>query len=988
MENVEEKDSQFAFKGMWLPDADPARIGPENFQKLSNMRYVDGGIEGVNGYSKVTTDVLATYTNIRKAIQLTTDRDTKSYIFAQAKDVAGQGRVYVFKTTPPSQGTWEATHIHEDASSGLDAQMHIAPKGHVFYCNGEESMVYAGDEMRVGAFITVTETEGSELITNINDREFTAANNWANVDINTYSDGAGFLSITANASGQYCTLGTTHAPMTAGVLYRISFYVSPVITSGWIIKDAGNNDVIATITTSGTHTVDYIPTVTGGGFRVESNAADSSAAFDNYTLKEVTFSEPIEHTEKINNTLQTSNEIVSIGTQKNWFVFTTRPLKRTRYLIKTANDTTSTLTAKYYRGTGWTDVSNMVDGTTSGGIALAQDGYVSFDDTESDAIPFHYQGLYLYAYYFTLSAGTAEIYHVSVDAAWQSMKDVWDGVYRQPIQAQVEKSTKWSDYTLQVNEFSTIDAPFGMVLNSITTTDEIIIMSEERLAAIQFTMHGEKVSTTSIVSTLKTWSGTAFVAANNFSDGTSDGGKTFGQTGAMTWTPPEIGDEPSHYLFSTPGYAYQITLSGALSADVMVDVITCIPAQLTMKPFKLSGTYKNRVMLGGYTAGKEGNRMDYGVTNAPDAFNGYESSMDGIQSLYYGGSTALSCATEIYNRFGANIFTLYLVLKATEAYVLSGDGPEDFKIFPVSYTIGCPASDTLCNAETGFEMAENVFRNVAMWISYSGPMMFDGAVIKHIDGINSYFDPESAVHINFDAINISSARYDSLRKEWNVMIPTGTNTENDTWLVFDMKRNRWFKKDPSPQHLPQMLVNVQNEAGTMYLYGGIDSGRLMHIENGYNWDGNEIVQEVHSGDFWPDENIWNLSEGRYLKLAAKRMTEDVEVEVIHYKNSEVEGGVGVTWKADDVSFVDVTAALTVSGLAGVAWAAPTLSALNFDLTLGTERIVRDTGALNNIQGWCFSFKFKVATSNTPGGFKPLFWGLKSRYMRDDDQPQQ
>lgn len=984
-ENIQEKDSQFTFKGSWLPDVDGSKIGPENFQRLINMRYIDQGITGVNGYSKVTTDTLTICTNIRQALQLITDRTTKSYIFVQAKSSGGQGRVYVFKATPPGTGTWEASHIHEDVSTGLDARMSIAPHGHIFYCNGEETNVYAGEEMEVAAFITLTEDLRSELITAIENRDFSAASDWANGNLFAYDD-TDDLTITSNGKWQYCSLGTTYAPMTAGIMYRIEFDVANIV-GGWVIKDEGNNDEIAFITTDGAHSFCFTPS-TAGGFNIKSTATDSSADFDNFTLKEITFSGPIEHTERVNNTLQTAGEYVSIGTQKNWYVFSTRPLQRVRYLLKTVNSTASVLEGKYYKRTGWAALPNMVDGTISGGIALAQDGYVSFGDTESDAILFHYQGLFLYAYHFSLSAGTAEIYHVSVDAAWQDAKDVWDGVYRQPIQAAVKISTEWSFYELQVNEPSTNDAPFGMVIGALTSAGEIIIMSEERLAAIQFNMMGAKVNAVASVSSFKTWDGSAFVAADNFNDDTDDGGATFGQTGAMTWTPPAEADEPPHYLFSTPGYAYKITVSATLSADVLVDLITLIPAQLKVKPFKFSGTYKNRVMLGGYTAGKQGNRMDYGVTNAPDAFNGFESSMDGLQSLFYGGVGDLSCSTEIYNRFGANIFTLYLVFKATETYVLSGDGPEDFKIFPVSYNVGCPAPNTLCNAELGFEMADNVFRNVAMWISYSGPVMFDGAVIRPLDGINTYFDPESDVHINFDEIGISYAKYDPLRKEWNIHIPTGTNTVCDTWLVYDMKRNRWFVKDPSPQYVPQVVFNVQDEAGTKYLYGGIDSGRLVHIENGYNWDGSGIIQEVQTGDFWPSENIWHIVEGRYFKLAAKRMDEDAAIEIIYYKNSDPDSGVGVTYKdTDDIIFIDVTAAMTVSGLAGVSWATPTASFLNFDLTQGLSRIVRDAGALNSIQGWCWSFKFKMTTSNTSGGFKPLFWGLQHRYLRDDLQPQ-
>ena len=36
----------------------------ENYKTLKNMRYTDGGLEGVQGYSKINSTALTTYTKI------------------------------------------------------------------------------------------------------------------------------------------------------------------------------------------------------------------------------------------------------------------------------------------------------------------------------------------------------------------------------------------------------------------------------------------------------------------------------------------------------------------------------------------------------------------------------------------------------------------------------------------------------------------------------------------------------------------------------------------------------------------------------------------------------------------------------------------------------------------------------------------------------------------------------------------------------------
>ena len=72
--DAQDQTLQFFFKGAWLPSIDPAEIGPENYSELKNLRYGpdDIGLEGVQGYSKINTTAITTYTSLRSGFQLLT----------------------------------------------------------------------------------------------------------------------------------------------------------------------------------------------------------------------------------------------------------------------------------------------------------------------------------------------------------------------------------------------------------------------------------------------------------------------------------------------------------------------------------------------------------------------------------------------------------------------------------------------------------------------------------------------------------------------------------------------------------------------------------------------------------------------------------------------------------------------------------------------------------------------------------------------------
>jgi len=936
IDNQTFKYAQFPFNGAWMPDIDPANLGNKNYKILQNLRYKDDRLEGVSGYTKVNTTALTTYFKIRNGHQLKTDYDTDSYTLIQAENTSlTASQVLQNQTAIGSQGDFESTALHTDATSaGLGRFATVADD--VIYCNGKETMIWSGDEKRISAFFTC--------------------------------------------------------------------------------DDASQTN-------------------------------------------------PVEHTERINNTLDDASNIVSIGTQKFWLVFTPRPIKGIKYTIKTANDTASTTTGKVWNGTTFTAVSNFSDGTASGGISLAQDASMTFDSTVGTAVPFHFENLYLYAYLFEIDAGTAEISFVSVDAAWQDLPDIWDGVKRQPIAFQVYRAVTgtFEDYTLQVSASSYEELPIGGILDGLGTSDYIIVMFDERTSAISHTLLGTLVNQNAATATIYYWKNTsAWTSVGTVTDGTVANGKMFGQSGLSSWTPPAETLEVKKEMFGKKGWAYKIipsaTLSGStpkyirtditfdkgaaggdtvttvggnfitagvkageyiefdgtdlnngvfavvsvtttvitLGADVLgadeasgdtviftinrdpeivIDLVAGVPAQQVIRAYKFPSSYKNRLFLCGDSEGKEGNRVDYSVANSPQMLNGDESSMGGVQSLFFGSSDDLTCGTQIYNRFGSNVIVSWLGLKNNETYLLTGNGPEDFKILPVSLTVGCPAPLTLDNAEVGFQIATDVERNVAIWLSYSGPMMFDGAVLIPIRGIDKYFDPNETVCINFDSIENARGRFDPTYKEYNLLIPSGAGQVlNNKWFVYDLVRKKWYEKSTGSAERPQCAFRVIDTNGTQYIYAGIDTGHMMHLENGTSWDGAGITQKVAFGDIWPTGSVWDKTRIRRVKVIAKRIVEDHDLKVIYYKDTNMAEGTGFTW-TDTSGFI-------WTDTDDFAFVSAELTTLELDLASGIERLVRTTEPVN-LLGWAHGFGFELTTSNSAKGFQPIAFGFEYQYVRKD-----
>ena len=710
---------------------------------------------------------------------------------------------------------------------------------------------------------------------------------------------------------------------------------------------------------------------------------------------------PVDVTDIISNSQEDAANVTTIDRAGKEFLmfFTTRPIQAGYLYITDANTVDSTQTWKYWTGTTWSaDVMNT-DGTRPAAKAMAQSGRVKLDAHTDGLVSLkHFEELYLYAYLIELVDGTntaaAGIFRMTVDTAFQGIKDVWDGIYRQPIQAQWEDSSAAAtyDYTLQANEPSSVSAPVGFDISQMESGgDYAIVMFTDQMAAIRFNMLGSLINANvTAVLTLEYWNGSAWTTLTNGAHNWVDATSGFVRTGVMSWTPQT--DEQPQTLYSSFGYAYRIkttiaNISGTVGdANVVIDIVSGIPSQEKVKPFDFGAQYKSRVMLCSYSVGNQSNRIDFSSASAPDVYNGIDTSDSGTASLKFGGIEPITAAAQLYNRFGSNILTMLLILKETEVFIMVGDTPDDFKQYPVSNSLGCPAPLTLATAEVNFEGEDaNLTRNVAIWLSNAGPLMFDGAVLSPIRGIENYFDPNDDEYIEWDAIKNARGWIDTTYKEYNMLIPSSSGQVlNNRWFVYDLVRRKWYLKETGLASVPQAAFQVATAAGERMVYGGMDEGYMLHLDDSTTWDTSTgITQSLKTGDFFPSKNIWEETCIRKFKLLTHKfedVTDENILNIFYFNNTDDLSGAGVSFAdaAETGHFVEFT------DTGDVEWQSTPTVSINVNQDIGTKRVLKINTDHNHV-GWAHAFKFEITTSNVTGGFRPIAWGIQYYVNKKDNK---
>ncbi|KKL49231.1 hypothetical protein LCGC14_2317600, partial [marine sediment metagenome] len=276
--------------------------------------------------------------------------------------------------------------------------------------------------------------------------------------------------------------------------------------------------------------------------------------------------------------------------------------------------------------------------------------------------------------------------------------------------------------------------------------------------------------------------------------------------------------------------------------------------QRQIQGYKFSINAKNRLMLFSDQNGEK-NSMIPSQLNTLNVFNG----SDAGSRIFFGQDNIdLEAAIEIFARFTGNLQSIIVVCQKSSTYLLFGNTPEDWKVpaMPVSSEIGCSAPLTMKASPIGFEFSPLNTKQVAIWLHSTGVYMYDpdNGLNLISNDIKDVFDQRKSNAINLSAIDESSAGWNIFNGDYfyHLLYPSGSATDCDKETIFDLRRQKWYTIDRTKASGTnkdlQVIAEVKDAKGVNYTYGAEDIGHVQRLNNGTDFDGNDIVANLRIAD--------------------------------------------------------------------------------------------------------------------------------------------
>ena len=162
-------------------------------------------------------------------------------------------------------------------------------------------------------------------------------------------------------------------------------------------------------------------------------------------------------------------------------------------------------------------------------------------------------------------------------------------------------------------------------------------------------------------------------------------------------------------------------------------------------------------------------------------------------------------------------------------FLLTGTNPEDWSITQVSNDVGCPAPHTFKASPIGLEFSPLQTKQVVIWQSENGIMLYDSTAVFPIsDSISNYFNQANSEAINLSKIAESYGFWDNSNGvyEYHWLFASGNSSTINKELVFDLRRQKWWEVNRESANLLQCGAKVIDTNGAHYNYAMIDSGYM------------------------------------------------------------------------------------------------------------------------------------------------------------------
>lgn len=563
------------------------------------------------------------------------------------------------------------------------------------------------------------------------------------------------------------------------------------------------------------------------------------------------------------------------ATPKPMFLVFPRPVSAIYFDIASATaSSASSITINTFTASGLSD--NIV--TTDNTAALTTSGTVVVS-SPATIEPIYYDGyeqyFYKVTYTGTSATGTNTVTFRNIYAVDKVNKIVslWDGTALNPILARIKKSGVYSDYTLEVNYASAKGEVIGMPVGGMTVKDTIELGFSQPVTGITFAQVENKYNTVNTVGLTLTNSGTS---------------GTFLVPAVITGTSAAFSRssiDTSFYLSehkkttvagkSVFLYVFTLTGSGTITANTTIDVISGA-ARPTQVDFKgLSTVTNGRIFI----TKNNDNLVEFSYPGISNVWQGKSSSDFGNYNIKVGDKTPPIALKGITNIYDGGVASSTLIMKRDKTYVLTGDSPENFKLYLISEKYGCAALNTIQQVRFTFATTQGP-KNALIWISAAGPVISDGSVVLPLGGINKFFDIKNItpqadastglnlnnICVNMKRLNEATSYYDPSYDEYNVILPQGTFTTSldpvtTLWLAYSNKYNKWYQKKPNNCLYPTSFTATSTVNGKQYVYGvstyTADSTNLNKIANA---DFSSASVIMNPGTEYSNVNFNNWSE--------------------------------------------------------------------------------------------------------------------------------
>lgn len=475
---------------------------------------------------------------------------------------------------------------------------------------------------------------------------------------------------------------------------------------------------------------------------------------------------------------------------------------RLTFTIPYPNGSTSTALVSYVTAAGWKNLT-VTDGTSATSKTLATTGGAMTWTQPTDAIPFYMYGVNGFwvkiAFTAALDSET-EVSTCTFGSGWTAVQDVWDGNLVDAIEAQtyINASTAYKRYdrivlgtvgsgssggvslpvipTVRPNLTSPykIYGSADVSIGGITSSDKIYFSSTDPIVGFYVDV-GATPNTTASTSINAVYSlntaGTG-VSVGTFTDGTSGMSKS----GYVTFL-RQSGITPIQ--FNNTGYNaywYYFTVNQTISADVEISI--------QVMPYYDINNY-GLGLCNGVWKGK----MVYAFDKDPSYI--YIVSPENIQSISSSSTIAWEVGDGRNNKI-VNIKPFYNELAVFQEEKGSGGGCltliqgtklEDIGDIHISNYYGT------MNAKSVEVIEPTTGGHYLYFLSKKGIMFSNGRgveFVKNFDTVRNYFDPTDSDCIRNGYESKMYLSYDSSFHVLKIGLTTGTGTDNNVFLVYDL----------------------------------------------------------------------------------------------------------------------------------------------------------------------------------------------------------